>query len=56
MPTSAMLSVRGIGVAVIVRTSTRRRRLLDPLFVRHPEALLLIHDQQPKVLEPHIFR
>ena len=27
---------------------------LQPLLVRHPEPLLLVHDDQPKLLEPHI--
>ena len=51
MPTSDMFSVRGIGVAVIVSTSTRLAHLLDALLVRDAEPLLLVDDQQPEILE-----
>ena len=56
MPTSDMFSVRGIGVAVIVRTSTLLPQLLDLLLVRHAEPLLLVHDQQPEIAELHVLR
>ena len=56
MPASDMFSVRGIGVAVIVRTSTRFLHLLDPLLVRDAEALLLVDDQQAEIAELHVLR
>ena len=56
MPTSDMFSVRGIGVAVIVRTSTSLAQLLDLLLVGDAEALLLVDDQQPEVAELHVLR
>ena len=51
IPVSAISSVRGIGVAVIVSTSTLRAELLQPLLVRDAEPLLLVDDQQAEVLE-----
>ena len=51
---SAISSVRGIGVAVIVSTSTLRAELLQPFLVGDAEALLLVDDQQSQVLEPHV--
>ena len=54
MPVSAISSVRGIGVAVIVSTSTLRAELLQPLLVRDAEPLLLVDDQQAQVLERHV--
>ena len=51
MPVSDISSVRGIGVAVSVSTSTFVRHLLDPLLVLHAEALLLVDDEQAEVLE-----
>ena len=56
MPTSDMFSVRGIGVAVIVSTSTLRLQLLELLLVRDAEALLLVDDQQPQVAERDVLR
>ena len=56
MPTSDMFSVRGIGVAVIVSTSTRLRICLMRLLVRDAEALLLVDDQQAEILEHHVLR
>ncbi len=56
MPTSDMFSVRGIGVAVIVSTSTLLAHLLDALLVRDAEALLLVDDEQPEILELHVLR
>ena len=44
-----MCSVRGIGVAVSVSTSTDCAELLQPLLVRHAEPLLLVHDDQAQV-------
>ena len=54
MPSSAMWSVRGIGVAVRVRTSTVGAQGLQPLLVLHAEALLLVHHDEAEVLEPHV--
>ena len=51
MPVSDSSSVRGIGVAVSVSTSTFVAQLLDPLLVLHAEALLLVDDEQAEVLE-----
>ena len=51
MPTSDMFSVRGIGVAVIVSTSTLRSQLLDLLLVRDAEPLLLVDDEQTQIAE-----
>ena len=56
MPTSDMFSVRGIGVALIVSTSTLLAELLDLLLVRDAEALLLVHDQQAEIAELHVLR
>jgi hypothetical protein len=53
-PLRDMCSVRGMGVAVRVSTSTSRRMLLELLLVAHAETLLLIDDQQPQVLERDI--
>ena len=50
----AMFSVRGMGVAERVSTSTVVAQLLEPLLVGHAEALLLIDDDQPQVLELHV--
>ena len=51
MPTSDMLSVRGIGVALIVSTSTFFLQLLDLLLVRDAEPLLLVDDEQAEIAE-----
>ena len=51
MPTSDMFSVRGIGVALIVSTSTFLRQLLDLLLVRDAEALLLVDDEEAEIAE-----
>ena len=51
MPVSDISSVRGIGVAVSVSTSTLVAQLLDELLVLHAEALLLVDDEQAEVLE-----
>ena len=56
MPVSDISSVRGIGVAVSVSTSTFGAHLLDALLVLHAEALLLVDDEQPEVLELHVVR
>jgi hypothetical protein len=56
MPTSDMFNVRGIGVAVIVRTSDLLAHLLDALLVRHAEALLFVDDEQAEVLEVDVLR
>ena len=54
MPDSAMFSVRGMGVAESVSTSTLLAKLLELFLVRHAEALLLVDDEQAEVLELHV--
>ncbi len=56
IPLSAMCSVRGIGVAVMVSTSTGRPELLQLLLVPHAEALLLVDDDQAQILELDVLR
>ena len=56
MPTSDMFSVRGIGVALIVSTSTFLRICLMLLLVRHAEPLLLVDDEQPEIAELDVLR
>ena len=56
MPASDMFSVRGIGVAVIVNTSTRFRICLMRLLVRDAETLLLVDDEQAEIPELHVLR
>ena len=51
MPVRLISSVRGIGVADIVSTSTLVLQLLDALLVLDAEALLLVDDEQAEVLE-----
>ena len=51
MPTRLISSVRGIGVAVSVSTSTLVAQLLHRLLVLHAEALLLVDDEEAEVLE-----
>ena len=51
MPVRLISSVRGMGVAVSVSTSTFVFELLDRLLVLHAEALLLVDDEQAEVLE-----
>ena len=51
MPTSDMFSVRGIGVALIVSTSTFFRICLILSLCADAEALLLVDDQQPEIAE-----
>ena len=51
MPASDMCSVRGIGVAVMVSTSTVFLSCLSFSLCAHAEALLLVDDQQAEVLE-----
>ncbi len=51
MPASDMCSVRGIGVAVSVSTSTSLAHLLQALLVGDAEALLLVDDHEAEVLE-----
>ena len=55
IPDRLIWSVRGIGVAVIVSTSTVFAELLQPLFVRDAEALLFVDDHQSQVLEFEVF-
>ena len=52
MPVTAISSVRGIGVADIVSTSTSAAQRLQVLLVLDAEALLLVDDDQAEVLEP----
>ena len=52
MPVSDISSVRGIGVADIVSTSTAGAQALQVLLVLDAEALLLVDDDQAEVLEP----
>ena len=54
MPSSDMCSVRGIGVAVIVSTSTVAPQPLEHLLVLDAEPLLLVDDRQAEVLEAHV--
>ena len=56
MPTSDMFSVRGIGVALIVSTSTFLPHLLDAFLVRHAETLLFVHDQEAEIAELDVLR
>ena len=56
MPVSDSSSVRGMGVAVSVSTSTLVAQLLDELLVLHAEALLLVDHEQPEVLRLHVGR
>ena len=55
-PSTAIWSVRGIGVAVSVSTSTLARELLDALLVRDAEALLFVDDEEAEVLEVDVLR
>ena len=51
MPVRLISSVRGMGVAVRVSTSTSARIcLIDSLWL-HPETLLLVDHEQAEVLE-----
>ena len=56
MPTSDMFSVRGIGVAVIVKTSTRFRICLMRSLCATPKSLFLVDHQQPEVPEHDVLR
>ena len=49
MPVRAISSVRGMGLAVRVRTSTPSVSALDRLLVGDPEALLLVDHEQPEL-------
>ena len=53
-PAKAIWSVRGIGVAVSVSTSTVSLQLLDALLVRDAEAVLLVDHEQAEVLEDDV--
>ena len=55
-PPIAMCSVRGIGVAVSVSTSTCVRSSFSRSLWRDAEALLLVDDEQAEVLEAHVAR
>ncbi len=52
-PASAAWSVRGMGVAVRVSVCTPVPSVRSAFFCLHPEPLLLVHDQQPELLEAH---
>ena len=52
MPVIAISSVRGIGVADMVSTSTDGAQRLELLLVLDAEALLLVDDDQAELLEP----
>jgi len=54
IPSSDSASVRGIGVAVRVRTSTSARRRFSASLWRTPEAVLLVDDHQPERRELHV--
>ena len=51
MPGERRLSVRGIGVAVSVSTSTSLRSCFSRSLCRDAEPLLLVDDDQAEVLE-----
>ena len=53
-PSSAMCSVRGMGVAVIVSTSTVARMRLSRSLCSDAEPLLLVDDHQAQVVELHV--
>ena len=54
IPASDMCSVRGIGVALSVRTSTSSRSDFKQLLLRDAEALLLVEDDEPELLRDHV--
>ena len=54
MPVTAISKVRGIGVADIASTSTRRTQPLELFLVLDAEALLLIDHDKAQVLEFHL--
>ena len=54
-PISDMCSVRGIGVAESVSTSTEVLALLEALLVHDAEALLFVDDDQPEIVEGDVF-
>ncbi len=54
MPVIDSSSVRGIGVAVSVSTSTLARIALMRSLCVHAEALLLVDHEQTEVLELHV--
>ena len=55
-PTRAAWSVRGIGVAVSVRTCSSSREAAQLGFLGRPEALLLVDDHETEILEAHSLR
>ena len=54
MPASPICSVRGMGVADRVRAVHRGAHVLELLLGRHPEALLLVDDEEAQVAEAHV--
>ena len=55
-PNNDICSVRGIGVALMADHVHALLELLQPLLVLDAEALLLVHDHQPEILEIHVLR
>ena len=53
-PSSDMCSVRGMGVAVIVSTSTIVRSALSRSLTLDAEPLLFVDNHQPEVVEAHV--
>ena len=51
MPTSDICKVRGIGVAVRLKTSTSCAHFFQPLLVHDAEAVLLVDDHQSQIFE-----
>ena len=49
-----MASVRGIGVAVITSTSGMHALLHQSEPLQHAEAMLLVDDREPQLLELHV--
>ena len=56
MPESAMFSVRGIGVAESVSTSTFLYFCLELFLLRNAEALFLVHNDEAEVAELYVLR
>ena len=51
MPPIARFSVRGIGVAVSVRTSTSARNVRNRFLLAHAEAMFFVDDHEAEFLE-----
>ncbi len=50
-----MCSVRGIGVAVSVRTSIDSRSVFELFLMLHSETLFLVDDEKSQILEANVF-